>query len=151
MLVATHYRRLLQIVTALSIATTTAACDDDEEVEPEPDIATMRLVIGTQTITVNETGTVTGGPILLARNTPTTVTATFLRADGTADPLVTTAEFRLNGTSDHAAVATFTFTSGFSGTITGLTAGTTVLRFSMFHIAEGHADFGPHPVPITVQ
>jgi hypothetical protein len=150
MLVAKRYRRLLQIVTALSVVITAAACGDDE-VDPEPQVETMRLVVGTQTITVNSSGTVTGGPIVVARNTPTTVTATFLRANGTADPLVTTAEFRLKGATDNAAIATFTFTTGFSGTITGLAAGTTLVRFSLLHIEEDHDDFGPHPVPITVQ
>ncbi len=152
MLVMKRFRRLLQVVTAVSVAATVSACGDDTaEPDPEPEVATMRLTVGTQTITVNTSGTVTGGPLVVTRGTNVAVAATWLRADGTADPLVTTAEFRLSGTSDNAATATFTHTAGFSGTIAGVAAGTTQLRFGLLHIAENHNDFGPFPVPVTVQ
>jgi len=146
-----HVRRLLGIITAVSLAGAVAACGDDPvDEEQEPEIATMRLVVGAQTITVNESGTVTGGPITIGA-AGATVTASFLRSNGTPDPLVTGAVFQLTVTSDNAGVATFTRTGPFTGTLAGTTNGSTVLRFALLHIEEAHEDFGPFPVSVSRQ
>src|SRR5688572_27945486 len=103
----------------LALAVPTAGCDDDPvEPEEEPEVAVMRLTVGSQTINVNaETGAVTGGPIIIATGgSGTTLSATFLRDDGQPDPLVVTADFRLDATPANTAIVTFTRTGSFAGT-----------------------------------
>jgi hypothetical protein len=131
----------------------TAACDDDTTaVEEEPEVATMRLVVGAQTINVADDGTVTGGPMTLVVGA-NTVTATFLGANGQPEPLVTTAEFQLNVEVLGGAPITFqrSASNAFSGTLTATAAGQgRQLRFSLFHIEEQHEDFGPFTVTVNV-
>lgn len=127
------------------------ACGDDPAApDDEPKVATMRLVVGAQTVNVSEGGVVTGGPIVLATGVDVPVVATFLRANGSPDPLVTSATFRLDVQPGTSAV-TFTRTGPFAGTLRGAQSGTTQLSFSLFHLEEGHPDFGPFTVPATVQ
>ena len=144
-------RRTKWMAPVLALALMTGACGDDPvNEEPEPDVATMRLVVGTQTITVNaNSGAVVGGPIVLPVNTNVTVTATFLRADGTADPLVTATKFDLDVTPALGNV-TFTRTGPFTGTLRGTVVGSTVVQFGLLHLAEGHNEF-EYNVAVTVQ
>lgn len=144
-------RRTKWMAPVLALALMTGACGDDPvNEEPEPDVATMRLVVGTQTITVNaNSGAVVGGPIVLPVNTNVTVTATFLRADGTADPLVTATTFDLDVTPALGNV-TFTRTGPFTGTLRGTVVGSTVVQFGLLHLAEGHNEF-EYNVAVTVQ
>jgi hypothetical protein len=125
-----------------------AACNNSSEPEPEPEVATMRLTIGAQTVDVSDLGVVTGGPIVIAANTA--ISAAWLRADGTADPLVTAADFQLTVVPANTGVVTFTRSSAFAGTLNRVAAGATTIEFSLFHVIEGHEDFGPFDVPITV-
>jgi hypothetical protein len=136
----------------LAFAMITSACGSDPvNEEPEPDVATMRLVVGTQTISVNaNNGAVTGGPIVLAANTNVPVTATFLRADGLPDPLVTATTFDLDVVVPVGGGVTFTRTGAFAGTLRGTVAGSTTVRFGLLHLAEGHNEF-EHNVAVTVQ
>lgn len=147
-----HSRLFRPIATALVLlpALALGACSSTTDEQSEPEVSSMRLTIGAQTITVSETGTVTGGPIAITANGTVTVSAAFLRADGSADPVVTAAQFQLNADPADAGVVTFTRTGSFSGTLTGVSAGSTTIEFSLFHIAEGHEDFGPFPVPVEV-
>ena len=135
----------------LAFVMMTSACGNDPVDESEePNVATMRLVVGAQTINVNAyNGAVTGGPIVLAVNTNVPVTATFLRADGSADPLVIAAMFDLDVTPALGNV-TFTRTGPFAGTLRGTVVGTTVVQFGLLHLGEGHNEF-EHNVAVTVQ
>jgi hypothetical protein len=151
-------RRTLQALSLALLAASTVACSDDELVssEPEPQVATMRLTVnttaGTSTVNVSENGTVTGGPLLIANNG--TLTAQFLRADGTPDPIAAGFEFELRMTPAAPANLTFTRTGQFAGTltVTGLASNaTTTAQFALFHIAETHEDFGPFPVTMRVR
>ena len=143
------HRRIGFALVVFPLALWVGACDDDPVAqEPEPEVATMRLTVGTQTITVSDNGTVTGGPIMVTGTV--TISAEFLRADGTPDPLVTAAEFQLNADPANTGTVTFTRTSEFAGTLTGVSAGTTEIEFSLFHKAEQHEDFGPFPVSVQV-
>jgi hypothetical protein len=144
-------RRTHFAVLAMFLALGTTACDDDPvEVEEEPDVATMRILVGTQTIDVNRaTGTVTGGPILLTVGT-TTFTVQFLRADGSADPTVTAADFEVRIVSSNAARVTVATTSAFAGVLTRVAAGTASLDFQLYHTGVMHGEFN-WPVPVTVQ
>ncbi|MCI0436606.1 MAG: hypothetical protein L0271_23655 [Gemmatimonadetes bacterium] len=138
------------ILAVLPLVLAFAACSDDpmeEEEDPAEAVVAMRLVVGNQTITVADNGTVTGGPINLTQGN-TAVTASFLDA---ANAVVGGLDdFRLEVTSDNAAVASFARTGAFTGNLVGAAAGQTTLRFSLFHIQEQHDDFGPLPVPTVV-
>jgi hypothetical protein len=142
----THRLRLATIV-ALPVALVVGACND-EPVEQEPDVATMQLTVGTQTITVDNSGNVTGGPIMVSGTV--NISAEFLRADGTPEPLVTGDEFELRATPANTGVVTFTRTGAFTGTLTGVSAGTTTIEFELYHLIEMHEDFGPFPVSVEV-
>lgn len=125
------------------------ACDDSTEPEPEPEVATLRLIVGgSDTIEVATGGAVTGGPITIAGNT--TVVAEWLRGDGTEDPVVDATTFELAVEVDDESIVTFTRTGAFAGTLNKVAAGSTSATFALFHVEEGHEDFGPFPVSITV-
>ena len=127
-----------------------SACSDSVEPEAEPDVATLRLTIGTQTVSVNvSSGAVTGGPIVIPRGS-TVVAATFLRADGSAEPLVTATTFRLDVTSGNNAIVTFTRTGPFAGTVNGLQTGTGTVTFALFHLEEAHTEWS-RAVSVQVQ
>jgi len=51
-----------------------------DEPDSEASVSSVRLTVGSQTITVNNTGTVTGGPITITRPTVPTISASFLNA-----------------------------------------------------------------------
>jgi hypothetical protein len=83
----------------------------------------------------------------------TTVTAQFLRANGTPDPVVTASVFRLEVVAPAGNIAfTRSASNPFSGTIAATTATNTAIpvTFALFHVAEGHNDFGPFTVNMTV-
>lgn len=147
-----HRTRTARTLLTLMLGLTVASCGSDPmaEEEDEPEVATMRLTVGSQSIDVADDGTVTGGPISIPVGS-TTVSAQFLLANGQPEPLVTADVFQLNVDSDDASVASFSRGGAFNGTLVGAAAGNTILRFSLFHIEEGHEDFGPFPVPVQVQ
>jgi hypothetical protein len=148
---------LRSCVAAIVIAASAAACKDTaEEPEQEPEVGTMRLTVtatgqATQTVEVSSTGTITGGPISLKVNTPTTITALFLKDDGTTEEIAMTDEFQLNVVQLTPATITMQRTSDFVVVLTG-SATTTSGRgqFGLFHTAEQHFDFGEFTVPISV-
>ena len=145
-------QRHLRVAAVLFVSLlATAGCGDDPvEVEEEPNVATMRLTVGTSTINVNAaTGTVTGGPITIARNATVNISAQFLTAAGTPDPVVSATSFQLSASSANSAVVTFTRVGSFSGTLTGVAAGSTTITFGLFHVGEGHNEF-TWPVSVTV-
>jgi hypothetical protein len=109
----------------------------------------MRLTVGAQVITIDDSGGVTGGPIVIPiGNTP--ISAVFLDENDDVVPGLN-AEFRLEVESNNANVATFSRTAAFTGNLVGVAAGQTVLRFALFHVAENHEDFGFFDVSTTVQ
>ncbi|HEX9579727.1 MAG TPA: hypothetical protein VF970_01345 [Gemmatimonadales bacterium] len=133
---------------ALSVALIGGSCPD-EPLEEEPEVATLRLSVGGQTVDVSDNGTVTPtGGITISANA--TLSASFLKADGSAETLVTADEFELRVTSQSTGVVTYTSTGAFAGTLNKLSTGGTQLSIELFHLVEQHADFGPFPVPITV-
>jgi hypothetical protein len=163
-----HIRNRWTLPLALVSALTLSACEDvSDPEEEEPDIATMRIVVGSggsaQTVNVARTGcTATGGPITLAQNVTTPVTISFLNAAGQPDANASDATiFRVAGATSGTTTAaepaptpgtiTWARTGNFAGTLRG-TAVTTSgsVTFSAFHIEEGHPDF-ECAVAITVQ
>jgi hypothetical protein len=131
----------------------TTACDDDPAApaEEEPEVETMRIVVGNQTINVTTAG-VTGGPLVLqvgANN----VSVQFLKANGQQDEIAHGGGFRLEVEPQGGAPVTFTLsaTNSFAGTLNATATATgAVLRFSLFHIEEGHEDFGPFSVTTNI-
>lgn len=137
-------------VLALVCAGLTAACGDDELDEPQ--VQTIRLVVGTgaSAVTYNiDRGTGLTGNIVIGR-TATPVTATFLRANGQGEPLVTAAEFELRLEDLNPAIATFTRTGAFTGTLTGVAVGTDAVTVQLYHTVDMHPDFGPRSVNLQV-
>lgn len=134
-----------------SLALAALACDDTTAPvqDPEPEVASMRLTVGTQTVTFNG-ATVTGAPILLKVGTPTTVSAVWLKADGSVDAVASSAsKFELKVVPAASSVS-YTKTSAFAGTLSGSAATSTSATFALFHLAEQHEDFGPVSIAITV-
>jgi hypothetical protein len=141
-------RRLLGASLALALAH--VACDDDPmQAEEEPEVATMRLTVGTQTIDVADNGVVTGGPIAIPVGS-TAISVEWLLADGSPADDVDGVEFQLDVQTDNAAIVTFTRTGPFVGTLVGVTPGSTTVEMGLLHVLEGHHDFGPFVVPVTV-
>jgi hypothetical protein len=134
----------LPLVVALSALT---ACDDDPVEPEEPEIGTVRLVIGTQTLNVTGSGT---APAVTISGASTLVTATFLDEDG-APLTLNSSEFEIRLVPATSGRVTFTRTGPFTGTLTRVAAGTTLVAVSVFHLGEGHDDFGPHNINLTVQ
>lgn len=154
------HRKGLWIVAALFAA---VACSDTTNPKPEPDIASMRIVVGSgaSALTVNVSGScVASQPISITVNTTTAMTVTFLNAAGQPDPVANDpAIFRLAGNADvpggpePAPTPTsivWARTGPFAGTLRGSVATTSgSVALSALHIDEGHADFGCN-VPIVV-
>jgi hypothetical protein len=126
-----------------------AACDDDDPVEPDPEPTFTRaefILVGggdSDTIFVSTTGVQTGTATFPAGTTSVTVTARFLRADNSVDPVVTAADFELRQGTGGSAGVTFTLAAGqsFQGTIAGLTNGTRSIMMQLWHKADQHEDF----------
>jgi len=140
--------RFAVLVLAMGAVT---ACSDTVEPEEEPEVATMRLIFGNQTVNVNAaTGAVTGGPVVIPVGN-TTVRAEFFLSNGQPEPLVTASLFRLDVSPANTALVTFARTGAFSGTLSGLVSGqSTAVTFELFHLEENHGEFD-WPVTVTVQ
>jgi len=137
---------------ALIALVAASGCKKDEE--PEPEVASVVLTVGTATVTISSTGAVTGGPITVTRPNQASISASFRKADGTQDPVAHGSQFELQVTSANTGLLTFTRTGAFAGTLTGVTgpaAGSTTIAVSLFHTVEMHADFGPFNVTVNVQ
>jgi hypothetical protein len=127
---------------AFCLALGAGDCGDDPIVEPEPEVETMRLVVGSQTINVqpNAACAVTGGPIAIGSGN-TAVSVQWLKADGTPETIVTATDFELAVTPANTAVVTFSRTGAFTGNLVGGTNGSTQVNFGLFHTGEGHLEF----------
>jgi PBP1b-binding outer membrane lipoprotein LpoB len=136
--------RARRMAVALIAASLLGACDDDDPTEPdeEPAVAAVRLTVGANSVTVSTTAS----PTLNVTSGSNTVTAQWLKADGTVEALVTDTEFELRLAAVTGTNLTWTPTGAFGGTltVTGLTGGqTAAARVSLFHKVEQHDDFGP--------
>jgi hypothetical protein len=126
-----------------------ASCDEDP-VAPDDhaeEVAEVRLTVGSQTVTITEGGA--QGSLTIPVGV-SSVSAVFLADDGdtvTLDP----EEFELRLESQNAAVVIFTRTGPLAGKLTGVAPGSAVVEFSIFHLEEGHPDFGEFDLNVTVQ
>lgn len=126
----------------------TASCESDliPGLDGEPNVASMRLSIGTQVITINSSGNVTGGPIQLPLGSTLTVSATFLNSEGEPDPAVTQASYQLNVTSTGSVVFQRNNVNPFAGTLSAGNSGTSQLLFTLYNLETQDEIFGPWPV-----
>jgi len=131
----------------------TTACGSDiidGFIDGQPNVASMRLSIGTQVVTINSAGTVTGGPLILGSGSTVTITATFFTPDGAEDPNVTQASFQLNATSSSLVTFQRNNVNPFAGTLTAGARGTTQLTFSLYDLEAQENEFGPFTVTVVV-
>lgn len=142
-------RRGFAFVTLFAAITFISACDDDpvEPEDPADEIATIRLAIGAQTVDMTDSNS----PSVTIPRQANAVAVTFLDAAGSTLPNSLFSDFEIRLVSENAARLTFTRTGAFTGTLTGLSAGAAVIQVSLFHLEEGHEDFGPRPLAVTVQ
>jgi hypothetical protein len=149
---ASRARRPLRALAVVGLIAVPACIDfqQGDAVDAEANVSSVRLTVGSQTIIVKGTGTVMGGPITITRPATPAISASFLNAAGAQDPVAHGGNFQLNATSADTSTLTFTRTSAFAGTLTGVAAGSTNLNVSLFHISGGDNDFGPFAVPVTV-
>lgn len=130
-----------------------AGCSDDDggpPPPPEPDVATLRIEVGNQIITVDAAGTVTGGPIIVPRGT-VDLTMEFLDATDQPDPVVTPDDFEGRVFTLSETVVEPTRVGPFEFTLDAKIAATTTLAFDLHHLDPDHTDFGPVNVDIEVQ
>jgi hypothetical protein len=150
MLTANSFRSARRVAFALIAATAFVACDDDPaEPDPEPQVASVRLTVGANSVTI----TTTSSPTLTVASGSNTVAAEWLKADGTVESLVTDAEFELRINQVTGTNLTWTATGARSGTlaVTGLAAGaSTAAQVRLFHKVEQHEDFGPITFTVRV-
>jgi hypothetical protein len=116
----------------------------------EPSATQIRLTIGSQVVTVAGTGAVTGGPISLPLGA-TAISAEFLLASGAPDPVVAAPHYRLDVTSRNPGIVTFERTGAFQGTLVATQGGPAQLDVSLFGVSHNHAEFGPFPLPVSVE
>jgi hypothetical protein len=131
-----------------------AACIDTTGPVREPNVTTIVITRGTQTVSVDiATQVCTGCPLIV--NHGATVTAQFLGDDGEPDPVATRGDFRLNVVIPGNPVALgFTLNPAnlFSGmfTATGTTGVPINVTFELWHLKPGHGD-GAVIIPVIVQ
>ena len=145
--------------TCLTLAVVIAtACSDTSGSSPEPEVAEVRLEYGFgNAITVSSGCAVTPATgLLLTVNNPTTISASFYRADGTKDPVVTIASFRLSGigaAEPQPTPNTIEWTRVFqiAGMLTPTAPADGFVRLSLYHVDRDHTDWGPCLIPLDVQ
>jgi hypothetical protein len=147
----TFVRRGVQLGAMFVALTFAAACDDDDPTGDDGDdhaeeVASIRLTVGDQTYTIDESG-VEPSPITVpVASVP--VEADFLDDEGQPVDGLTDDEFELGLEVGDPSLLTYVPTDAFEGTLTGTQAGETTISVSLIH--EDHPDFGPFPVPVTV-
>jgi hypothetical protein len=138
---------------ALAVALlATASCESDliDAITGDPDVSTMRLSVGGQTITINGSGAVTGGPITISSGSSVNVSASFFTPDGDPDPNVTQASFQLNVTSSGSVTFQRNSVNPFAGTLTASGGGSSQVSFALYDLEGQRNEFGPWPVTVVV-
>jgi hypothetical protein len=136
-------------IAALAFIPMLAACNEDATgpgEDPGDDVQTIRLTLGTQTVDVSRTGSV-GGTFEIPRG-QSTLTASFLRENGTPLSLPLTGGFQINLTPSNAARVTVTRVSAYVFTLNGVQTGAVALGVELIH--GSHTELGPFTVNATV-
>ena len=141
MLVLNRFARHLRFGAVLLSLGATTACDDPIDVDDEPEVTTIRVTAvkpGGQTEMISVTAN-SQNPTTVNLPSGTTITAAFLRADGSVEPLVNATGFELRVTPITSGV-TFTRTGPFAGTLNASTAGSKTVNLELYHLGEGHEE-----------
>lgn len=143
-------RRLL----ALAAATVLLGCSDDP-VAPnnEPAVQSMRLQVGSSVVTIDRATGAPSGELSVPLG-DSDIAVQWLRANNTEESLITDDEFEFRMTSTATSNFSFESTGARGGTITvtGVNSGEAITAsVSLFHLDEGHADFGPYTITLRVQ
>lgn len=144
------HKRTLAFAPLIAAVAFMTACDDDPVEPPDEhadEVDTIRLAIGEETIDITSSGA-EGDITIPVGDTP--VSATFWAEDGD-EVDIHDDEFEVQILSDDTDVVTYTPSSSFDGTLTGVNAGSAIVEVQLFHLEEGHPDFGPHDVNVLVE
>jgi hypothetical protein len=132
-------RRSLKILFALPLVASLSAltaCEDDPVEPEEPEIGTVRLTIGSQTVNLAPGATVS----VTVSGATNAVSATFLGEDGSALTL-DGSEFELRLIPRTTGRVTYTRSASFSGSLARVAAGSVLVDVQIFHLIENHEDF----------
>lgn len=150
------YRALRMLALLATVSIVATACDDDDPVgEQEPNTQRVVLTIGTgataQTITwTTANATVSPNTITIPRGESRTVTAQFLRSDGTPDPVINATDFRLDFAVTGTGI-TVTKNGNLGATITaGNAAAQPTIIMKVVHLDEGHDEYVSTAVTVNV-
>lgn len=152
-----HLRTLRALAAVAALSFGVAACDDDPQVEEEPEIAALRLTVTPASGTAQTYTLTTGGANqnIALRVGANTVSAVALDDNNQAINLGSDFELRIvrsltvQGASEVenplTGAVTFTKTGGMTGTLvaTGAVAAPATALVRVFHVGEGHGDFEP--------
>ena len=89
------------------------------------------------------------GDVVVGRRAPTAVTATFHDAEG--NMVRGLDDYELTMVPVDPALLEFTRKDAFAGTLSRITGGKTTLRIALYNVETQTFDFGPFPVPVTVE
>lgn len=140
--------RALRVAATVALVGFTAACNGSTDAEPEPDIATVRITVGAQTVSISETGQQSGTLTIAQGSTP--VTVAWLSPGGSVDPVVNSEEFEVRMIAQGSTGITFTPAGPFAGTLNATSAGQKVVQVQLYHLEEAHDEFGQN-LTLTVQ
>jgi hypothetical protein len=139
-------RRFLATLVLTVFSLGAAGCSDDDPTEPpeeeEPDILTVRITVGTNSVTWNRTTGATSGDLVIPSGT-STLTAAYNRPDGTTETIVTNADFELRIAPVTGSAVAWTPNGAFGGSLvtSGVTSGQVIpVQLQLFHLEEGHAE-----------
>jgi hypothetical protein len=139
------YRRLSFLAAAPLILAT--GCESNPIASDEPAVSSVVITIAggnTPTIITWNTAnnSVTPSSIVLPASSVRTLTAVFLKSDGSVESKLTEANFRLDVTFTGTGVAV-TKPSNLTASLATSASVNGSLRFSIEHIVEGHREYGP--------
>jgi hypothetical protein len=150
-------RRPLLLCTALTAFAASACGDDSTPPEPEPEIATIRVTVGTSTpVDINTTANpwVYSGTITLVANQANAVSFRFLGADGQDEPIIAAERANIELRLENLAAGWgFTATGGsgatFTATITPTGTGSFIPLLRLVNAEHGHDEVN-HVINVTV-
>lgn len=143
------YRVIL--VAVLAVLASGAGCSDSASPAEHVDVHAIRVMVDTQTVTIEDGGAVTGGPLVIQVG-EIGLTAQFLDRAGKLAP-VHPAEYRVEIASSDEDAVTFARRTAFAGTLTGVAAGSAQLAVCLLHVASEQCEVGSRTamvLPVTV-
>lgn len=156
--------RLALVVLATVGTLGLTACDDDDEVEAEPEFVTVQLIAtrstgAADTAVINKsTNVVTGSnnALVLGATGNTVIRARYLRQDGTEDPVIANNanDFEMRFTAPFISAATGATVTVFNRTILVMGGANATARnatFELYHVGEQHTEYSNANIAVVVQ